>query len=419
MRRLLYTLVITALLPWALLHLWLRSRKQPEYLAHISERFGHYPASANTAPLIWIHAVSVGETRAAEPLITALRQQYPQHRILLSHMTPTGRATRSAILDSCERCYLPYDTPWGAHAFLAHYRPAIGLIMETELWPNLIAACHARKTPLLLLNARLSARSAKRYEFLAGLTHEALRQLSAIAAQSQHDADRLAELGAKNVHVCGNLKFDVTLPETQMELARQWRAALNDRPIVLCGSTREGEEELLLDAWQRAAPKALLLIVPRHPQRFNEVATLIESRQLNMQRRSQGLPDRATAVWLGDSMGEMAAYYAVADLAFIGGSLLDFGSQNLIEACAAGTPVLLGPSTYNFAEAARNALDCGAALAIKDADDFVNRAAQLVHDKDRLADMQGAGLKFAAAHRGATQRTLALIETTLAAQTAQ
>jgi 3-deoxy-D-manno-octulosonic-acid transferase len=413
MSRRLYNLLTFLMLPWALLHLWWRARRQPEYLRHVGERFGRYPKTADARPLIWLHAVSVGETRAAETLLTALRQRYPGHRVLITHMTPTGRAVTSPLLEHCERRYLPYDTPSAVQRFLRHYRPQLGLIMETELWPNLIRACKDANVPLLLVNARMSERSARGYARLGALTRTALRELAQISAQTDDDARRLQALGANNISVSGNLKFDIQTPLAHNELAQYWRASMGSCPTVLCASTREGEEELLLAAWQKARPNALLAIVPRHPQRFDEVAALVEKHGLSCLRRSANKPTADTQVWLGDSMGEMAAYYAFSDVALIGGSLLDYGSQNLIEACAAGTPVLLGPSTFNFAEAAANALACGAAIPVIDADDFVIKATALLKDETRRAAMSAAGREFAQAHRGATERTMQLIEATL------
>ncbi len=416
MARLIYTLVLIALLPWAMLHLLWRARRQPEYLRRWGERFGIFPA-AEQGPTIWIHAVSVGETRAAQPLVAALRQRYPDHRILFTHMTPTGRATGEEVFgDMVERIYLPYDTPWAVRRFLRHYQPRFGLIMETELWPNLIAACAADAIPLLLVNARLSGRSARRYAKFPALTQQALDKLAAIGAQSAEDATRLENLGAQNVTVTGNMKFDIDAPSAQLDLALTFREGFGVRPVWLAASTRDGEEALILDAWQKVGlgDTALLVIVPRHPQRFDEVAQLITERGLRLQRRSAGLSvDAGTQVLLGDSMGEMFAWYAAADLAFIGGSLLDYGSQNLIEACAVGTPVLIGPSTRNFAEAAREAQDAGAALAIRDADDLVSHVRTLLANPERRRRMGGAGRVFAARHRGATAKTIALIEETL------
>jgi 3-deoxy-D-manno-octulosonic-acid transferase len=413
MSRLLYSLATTLMLPLAAFHLWLRSRRQPEYLQHVAERFARYPASTDERPLIWIHAVSVGETRAAETLVAALKQRYPEHRILLTHMTPTGRATASKLLDDCERRYLPYDTPWSAQRFLWHYRPQLGLIMETELWPNLIRACKQAGIPVLLVNARLSERSARGYARFGALTRAALEDLSHVSAQTEADAQRLRALGAEKVSISGNLKFDLQAPPAHSELAQYWRASMGGCPVVLCASTREGEEALLLAAWQKARPNALLVLVPRHPQRFDEVAALVEKHGLSCLRRSSNKPTPDAQVWLGDSMGEMAAYYAFADVALIGGSLLDYGSQNLIEACAAGTPVLIGPSTFNFADAAANALGCGAAIAVTDADDFVTKATGLLKDDARRAAMRAAGIEFTQAHRGATARTMQLIEEVL------
>jgi 3-deoxy-D-manno-octulosonic-acid transferase len=413
MNRALYSLLTLLMLPWAVVHLWLRSRRQPEYLQHIGERFARYPAVRDARPLIWIHAVSVGETRAAETLITALKQRYPQHRILLTHMTPTGRATASKILEDCERRYLPYDTPWAAQRFLRHYRPQLGLIMETELWPNLIHACAGQNVPLWLVNARLSERSARGYARFGSLAHTALNELGGVIAQTEADAKRLRALGAKEVRICGNLKFDVQAPPALNVLAQHWRSSVGACPVALCASTREGEEALILEAWRKAHPNALLAIVPRHPQRFDEVENLTAKEGLSCQRRSEHVPSPDVQVWLGDSMGEMAAYYAFADVALIGGSLLDYGSQNLIEACAVGTPILLGPSTFNFSEAAANALACGAAISVSGADDFVAKAVALLNDEPRRAAMSAAGREFAQAHRGATERTMQLIETAL------
>jgi 3-deoxy-D-manno-octulosonic-acid transferase len=292
--------------------------------------------------------------------------------------------------------------------------------METELWPNLIAACRKAGVPLWLVNARLSERSARRYAQFAALTREALHGLAAIGAQTGADATRLAALGAERISVTGNVKFDIAAPAQQLELGREFRARCGARPVWLAASTREGEEVLILAAWKKllrnrdrevgADDTALLVIVPRHPQRFDEVARLVAEHGFALQRRSENAAVAATTeVLLGDSMGEMFAYYAAADLAFIGGSLLDFGSQNLIEAAACSTPILIGPSTRNFAEAAREALACGAALPIRDADDLVTRVTALLADEQARRQMGEAGRAFAERHRGATARTLELL----------
>ena len=420
MSRVWYSIFICLALPVILLRLLWRARRQPEYLRQWGERFGRYavaPVAAGSASKrIWIHAVSVGETRAAQPLIVALQQRYPDYRILLTHMTPTGRQTSLELFgDGVERSYLPYDYPWAVARFLRHFNPRLGLIMETELWPNLIHACRARSLPLMLINARMSEKSAQRYALWPQLTRNALQGLTAIAAQQDADAQRLQQLGAGSVSVLGNLKFDITPPAAQLELGAVFRQRFGERRVLLAASTREGEEALLLDAWApRRDAEVLLVIVPRHPQRFDEVARLVVARGLSLQRRSAAeAVSGETQVVLGDSMGEMFAYYAASDVAFVGGSLLNYGSQNLIEGCAVGVPLLLGPSTYNFTEAARAALACGAAKAVADAQDLAVSACALLADAAERKRMGAAGRAFAVRHRGASQRTLDLLESVL------
>lgn len=410
-----YTLLLWLLLPWVVLHLLSRSRRQPEYRCHWGERFGRYGAR-RPAPCIWIHAVSVGETRAAQPLVAALKRWYPDRRILLTHMTPTGRRVGEELFGTTvDQAYLAYDYPHAVGRFLAHWQPAFGVIVETELWPNLIAACRARGVPVFLANARLSEKSARRYRRFSALSRSTLCALSGIAAQAQADAARLEALGAPRVEVFGNIKFDLPLPEERIALGLHFRTLIGSRPTFVCASTREGEEALLLDAWQSLRRgNSLLILVPRHPQRFDTVAALVGERGLRLQRRSDNRPvDPATDVWLGDSMGEMTAYYTAADVAFIGGSLLDFGSQNLIEACAAGCPVLLGPSTYNFAQAAADALAEGAARQMDSAEKLVEAALALLSDQASRRAMSEAGRAFAERHRGATERTVAWIRASL------
>ena len=411
--RFLYTLVVYFLLPFALARLAWRARRQPGYVRHVAERFGYY-AAAPEAPLIWLHAVSVGETRAAEPLVRALQAKHPQHRILLTHMTPTGRETGETLFGgSIARCYLPYDFPGAVARFLDHFRPRAGIMMETEIWPNLIRAGRARSIPLFLVNARLSEKSYAGYRRFGGLVRESLAGFAAVAAQSEDDARRLAALGAGEVRVTGNVKFDIAPPPEQLELGQALRRGMGDaRPVLLAASTREGEEALLLDALEGIAAAGLLtVIVPRHPQRFDEVARLLEARGVRYQRRSaQAATAAGTRVVLGDSMGEMFAYYAACDVAFIGGSLLPLGGQNLIEACAVGKPVLIGPSTYNFADAVELAVQAGAAIRVPDPAALAREAGRLLRDPAAARRMSQAALAFANAHRGATARVLELIK---------
>ncbi|GMU47891.1 MAG: 3-deoxy-D-manno-octulosonic acid transferase [Candidatus Desulfobacillus denitrificans] len=438
MARFLYNLALLFLLPYVGLHLLLRSRRQPEYLRHVGERFGRYPSpqpsprreeGADLLPspasgrgaggegLIWLHAVSVGETRAAAPIGAALKARHPGHRILLTHMTPTGRrASEELFGDGVERAYLPYDYPCAVRRFLRHFRPAIGVVMETEIWPNLVAICKEKGLPLLLANARLSEKSARRYARFPNLTRGALQGLAALAAQTEQDAARLRALGAPQVEVLGNVKFDILPAEDQLALGEVLRGRIGSRPVLLAASTREGEEALLFEALARhPLGEALLVVVPRHPQRFEEVAALAAKAGFAVQRRSENAPVAAqTQVLLGDSMGELFAYYAACDVAFVGGSLLDYGSQNLIEPCAVGRPVLIGPSTYNFSHAAEQALECGAARRIGTAAELLAAAGELLADEAARQRMGEAGKAFAARHRGATAQTVELIESRLA-----
>jgi 3-deoxy-D-manno-octulosonic-acid transferase len=410
--RLAYTLLLYLLLPVVLARLAWRARRQRGYLEHVAERFGFYTEGA-AGPFIWVHAVSVGETRAAEPLIEALRARHPRCRILLTHMTPTGRETGQALFaEAVTRCYLPYDYPGAVGRFLAHFRPQAGILVETEIWPNLIHGCRARGVPLYLVNARLSEKSFARYRRVPRFAGAAFSGLTAVAAQSADDAQRVAALGARDVRVTGSIKFDVTVPAAQVEAGKELRRAFGAaRPVLLAASTRDGEEALLIEQLPRLeVPGLLTVIVPRHPQRFDEVARLAQGSGLRLQRRSAGEPVAPhTQVVLGDSMGEMFAYYTACDVAFVGGSLLPFGAQNLIEACAAGKPVLIGPSTYNFSEAAELAVQAGAAIQVPDAAALAREAGRLLRDPESARRMGEAGLAFCAVHRGATARVLELI----------
>jgi 3-deoxy-D-manno-octulosonic-acid transferase len=407
-----YTALGFLLLPAVLARLAWRSRKERGYSAHVAERFGRYGVQPSSRPLIWIHAVSVGETRASEPLVKALQARYPDQRILMTHMTPTGRRTGEALFgDSVLRAYLPYDFPFAIRRFLDHFKPQLGVIMETEIWPNLVHESRAHSVPLVLVNARLSERSYRGYRRLGSFARESVGAFTAIAAQTDNDAQRLRALGGSAIVVTGNLKFDMTPPLGDIAKGRSWRESYGARHVVLAASTREGEEALVLDAFERVAGDALLVIVPRHPQRFDEVAGLLERRGVRYVRRSAGTPtSRDTRAILGDSMGEMAAYYAAADVAFIGGSLLPHGGQNFIEACAVGTPVLLGLHTYNFAEAAEHAIASGAAVRVADAAALEREVTRLLADDGLRLQMAERALEFSAAHQGATGRVMELVE---------
>ncbi|MGF6240967.1 3-deoxy-D-manno-octulosonic-acid transferase [Paraburkholderia sp. GAS38] len=410
--------------PLAVLRLLIRSRKERGYREHIGERFGHTRGRLpeDDAPLIWVHAVSVGETRAAQPLIEALLKARPDARILLTHMTPSGRATGEQLFgDRVLRSYVPYDMPHAVRRFLRAWRPSLGLVMETEVWPTLIDECRRADVPLVLTNARMSARSFRRAAKFGKGTREVFGGFSRVLAQSPSDAERLTALGARNVAVLGNLKFDMTTPPELAARGHAWRAAIGSRPVWVAASTREGEEELVLQAFAALGVEdALLILVPRHPQRFNEVAALVERMGLRYERRSTWAPGAAggsaqsvaralpanVTVLLGDSMGELGAYYAASDLAFIGGSLLPLGGQNLIEACGVGVPVLIGPHVFNFTQATADAVAAGAAVQVQDPADLARALRELFNDKARRTAMGGAASAFAARHRGATARTV-------------
>ena len=410
--RSLYTLLGCAALPWLPLRLWWRGRREPGYRAHIGERFGRYalrdvPASG---PVFWVHAVSVGETRAAAPLVQRLRNAHGGATILMTHMTATGREAGRALFDGeVTQVWLPYDLPFAVRAFYRRFKPLAGFLLETELWPNLIAEGGACGVALYLVNARLSQQSASRYARFPEITRPMLGALAGVAAQSDGDAERLSALGAPTPLVTGNLKFDVTVPHDTAQRAAAMRLRFGARRrIWVAGSTREGEEALILDALaRRPLPReTLLIIVPRHPQRFAAVADLLQARSIPFIRRSDA--DRTAspdvAVVLGDSMGEMPAYYAAADLAFVGGSLLPLGGQNFIEALAVGTPVLIGPHTFNFADASAGAIEARAARRVTDAQALVDAVASLLAD-DALREAMGrAARDFHARHAGATDR---------------
>ena len=404
-----YSLLLRSLQPVYALRLRLRGRFEPLYRERITERFGFYREAAS-AGWVWVHAVSLGETRAAEALIDALRSERPGMRLLLTHGTATGRDAGRALLRAGDhQTWLPYDTPGATRRFFAQFRPAVGVLMETEVWPNLLLAAQARGVAMVLANARLSERSFRRGRRFNAVLRPAIDSVALVLAQSDVDARRIRDSGARAVEVSGNLKYDLTPDPGQLVQGAAWQA-LVQRDVVLAAITREGEEAMLLAAWTRQ-PRgdALLLIVPRHPQRFDEVANLVRAAGLTVARRStwQDTPpaDALQAqVWLGDSMREMALYYASAKVALLGGSFAPLGGHNLIEAAACGCPLVMGPSTFNFSGAAELSLTAGASLRVGDMDAGVALVDDLLRAPDRLASLSRHALDFASRHRGAAQR---------------
>jgi 3-deoxy-D-manno-octulosonic-acid transferase len=413
----LYNLAVWGAQPLLLRKLRRRGVAEPGYLHAIEERFGHYTQprpeadAAQGQPLIWIHAVSLGETRAAAILLTALRARWPGMRLLLTHGTATGRAEGGKLLRAGDaQVWQPWDTPAATRRFYAHFRPDAGVLMETEVWPNLIRQGRRAGVPMALANARLSEKSLRGARRGAALLRPAYAALSAAWAQTETDADRLRQAGARNIAALGNLKFDATPDAAAVARGQAWRAPCH-KPVVMLASSREGEEVMLLEAIRSRPPHLPVqwLIVPRHPQRFNAVADLIRAAGWPVSRRSQWPADApptadGNAIWLGDSLGEMAAYYTLADAALLGGSFAPLGGQNLIEAAACGCPIVMGPHTFNFNQAAHLAQAAGAARHASGMADAVAQAAALLQDRAQHNAMTQAARAFAASQRGAAAR---------------
>lgn len=434
MIRWLYSAGLWALQP--LLRRKLRQRAQAEslYGEYVEERFGVYTsppavpaAGIATSPLIWLHTVSLGETRAAAVLVEALRAELPGMRLLLTHGTATGRAAGASLLRAGDvQVWQPWDTVGAVRRFLTHFRPTLGLLMETEIWPNLVAECARAGVPLCLVNARLSEQSLRKAQRLAWLARPAYRGLHAVWAQAQADANRLRALGAPVQGVMGNFKFDLNPDARQLAQGRAWRGQ-TDKPVLMFASLREGEDAMLVEYFKRNRPLAPVdtaqpapesianggstgavqwLVVPRHPQRFDAVADQLVQAGLTVSRRSTWTDGPVAAdVWLGDSLGEMALYFGLADAALLGGSFAPLGGQNLIEAAACGVPVFMGPHVFNFEEAAALSVAAGAAFACADLDQAVQAATALLAQPEALAASRAAALALGDAHRGAAQRT--------------
>ncbi|MDM7455962.1 MAG: 3-deoxy-D-manno-octulosonic acid transferase [Tepidimonas sp.] len=417
-----YRLLTVLMAPLVLARLVWRGRREPRYRQFPWQRLGYYGAEvpADGTGMVWIHAVSLGETRAAGVLITALRQRWPQVQVLLTHSTATGwEEGRRWLRDGDRQVWLPWDTTAACRRFLRRFRPRIGLLMETEVWPNLVAQARAAGVPLWLVNARLSARSLQKAQRWPSLAAQAYGGLSAAWAQTQDDAQRLRRLGAPVAGVMGNLKYDAAPEPALLKQGQAWRQRLADhRPVVLLASSREGEELAWLQAALRHAALAELrwLIVPRHPQRFDAVARQLEGHGFRVGRRSNwptGLQDKAwetvrqADVWLGDSMGEMASYYALADWALMGGSFLPYGGQNLIEALACDCPVLLGPHVFHFQEAAQAAQAADVAQPVRDMEEAVVRSLAWARQPTAWPEQaRKQAAAWLAQHRGAAQGLL-------------
>lgn len=424
MNRGVYSLALRVLAPIVWLWMARRARRAGgQWDIFSAERFGH-PAldpgaralsgpSALTEAPVWVHAVSLGETRAAEPLLRRLLEcGLP---VLLTHMTATGRAEGARLfndaiaLGQLRQAWVPYDFPGATARFMAHYRPRCGLLIEREIWPNLLAAARQAGVPMALISARFSASSLRQAARMGAVMREAISGLNLVLAQTEEDAARLVQAGAPQAVVTGNLKFDLVVPTALEQAGRAWRAKLR-RPVVVVASTREGEDAPFIDAIRRCAaqPRApLFVLIPRHPQRFDEADMKLSEAGLSFVRRSSGAdPTVETAVVLGDTLGEMAFYYAASDVAIVAGSFAPLGGQNLIEACAAGVPVIVGPHTFNFQQAADDAVVAGAVLRVTSPAEAVAEALALLADQERLSRTGYAARKWFEAHAGALDRSM-------------
>jgi 3-deoxy-D-manno-octulosonic-acid transferase len=424
-----YSGLFYAVSPLVTLYLLKRSRKQPDYKKHWDERYGlaQYPAPRPQRKRIWIHAVSVGETRAALPLIKAILKRWPQTDILLTSMTPTGRDVAKSFMAEygprIDVCYLPYDLPAAMRKFIRQVRPELCLLMETEVWPNLTYQTAKAGVPTVLVNGRLSEKSLRQTLRLRSLLGPAMERLTLCLAQSEEDAERFSRAGCKKIAVTGNLKFDFTPNFAQIETARALKKGAA-RPVVLLASSRDGEEEAFLDAlkdfdWKLKA-KPLLLIVPRHPQRFKQVEALLRDRGLKVALRSETrnwrevLQENSADTLLGDSMGEMSFYYSLADVTIMGGSFGPYGSQSMIEPCAIGMPVIVGPSIFNFKDAVEEGEKAGAVLRARDFAEALAESGRLLSDRALCQEQTQNALLYAEKKRGATERTIGWLDQVLA-----
>lgn len=417
--RFLYTLAMYLVTPLIVLRLALRGFRSRPYYWRWAERFGFFKAPLNLRDSLWVHAVSVGEVNAAEPLIKALKREYPDAPLVVTTVTPTGTArVRQLFGDSVFHVYLPYDLPYAVNRFLAGVRPRLALIVETEIWPNLYFACRRRGIPLMIVNARLSERSLRGYRPrpLRGMVRAALSCVNLIAAQSESDAARYRLIGApaERVMVCGNLKYDMPVPQDALmtgdRLREHWGAR---RPVWIAASTHEGEEQAVLEAHMavlKRLPDALLLIAPRHPERFRPVESAVRSLGFTIGSYSvDGMPTPPNQVFVIDAMGQLMPFYAAAGLAFVGGSLVPIGGHNVLEPAALGTPVLVGPHTFNFEEITASLIERGGALRVPDSAMLGESVLRLLLDDTRRAAMGHAAQQVFERERGAVGRLMELI----------
>lgn len=420
--RYLYIVLLTIALPYILLRQWWRARRQPEARARLGERLGFYPFKIQGA--VWVHAVSVGEVIAAQPLIKALQAAYADHPILVTTMTTTGAArVKAAFGDTVKHAYLAYDTPGAARRFLAATQPVLGVIMETEIWPNLILACEQKSVPVCLVNARLSEKSAKGYARFGRLTSETLNRFAFIACAAESDAKRFLALGAnpKRLSVSGNIKYDLVVSPHLIAEAVKWREADRTRSFVwVAASTHEGEESLILAAHQRLRevhPDALLILVPRHPERFDAVFSMCATLFKTERRSKTPQCHSGSAVYLGDTMGELLFFYAVADVAFVGGSLIPRGGHNILEPAALAKPILSGSHVFNFETIVADFTQAKAITLVNDVDALAMCLISLANHAEQRQQQGERAFQLMESKRGVLQRQLGLIKQLVAPTT--
>lgn len=414
--RLLYTLFLYLILPLTLVRLLWRSRKNPNYRKRWTERLGFFPAPESKNG-VWIHAVSVGETQAAEPLIKQLQSQHPELPIVITTTTPTGSDRVIKLFgDTVFHVYFPYDLPFCIRGFLRRVQPKILVMMETEIWPNLLVICQQQGIDTILANARLSEGSAKGYARLGKFTSQVFSKIGLVAAQSPADAERFLSLGvgSDRVRVTGSIKFDIKLPASLREQADVLRRQWGGRSVWVAASTHEGEDEVVLAAHRKvlaASPDALLVLVPRHPERFDRVAQLSKQLGFSTTRRTGKVPDiEKTAVFVGDTMGELPLFLAAADVAFVGGSLVPVGGHNILEPAALGLPVIFGPHMFNFSTISHLLLAEGAAQQVSDSNGLAVIVSRWLDDASERARYGENGTRVFEENRGSLDRLFALLE---------
>lgn len=421
MNRLTYNILFTLILPLIIVRLLWRSLKAPAYARRWAERFGLVRLTetqrATQGQWLWVHAVSVGESIAAAPLIRKLRHEYPHVPVVVTTMTPTGsERVRDMFGDDVCHVYAPYDHPWAVKNFLRAFSPHTLVIMETELWPNIIHYTKANQARVIVANARLSEKSARGYEKFQKLGKPMLAQIDCIAVQAQNDAERFRRLGVREDQLCvtGSIKFEIELPESLADKRRELQTLIEgDRPVWIAASTRDGEEEKVVTAFKRcltAIPDLLLLLVPRHPERFRGVAKLCIERGLTVVKRSDGTPvSELTNVLLGDTMGEMLTYFSVSEVAFVGGSLVDTGCHNVLEPAALGLPVFVGPSQFNFQTICEQLEEVGALHTVADERALADAVIEAFRDEGKRAAMGRSGQQLIQENRGALERTFRIV----------